>query len=120
MVALLDALRIAFGAAIILLALYAVAFSHEWYDPECCSGQDCFQVDEHSHHAVSGEAAPGGYLIRWRDLKWVYSEKDVRRSQDGKYHICLLPYYINHYDELSAAERGLIHPICVYVPSAGM
>lgn len=73
--------------ALLIVALVIWAWSalaHSWYDGECCSEQDCFQV-------------PKGYVV-WSSAGWVvgpdqelfkWGDDRLRKSLDIDFHQCL-------------------------------
>ncbi|WP_342361429.1 hypothetical protein [Terrarubrum flagellatum] len=86
-------------AMLIAIAALCVSGSraHEWYPAECCSGNDCAPI---SAQAVS--ETPDGYVVTiepgshpmWPQdgraaLVHVIAYKAARRSQDGRFHICI-------------------------------
>lgn len=89
------------GAALGALALGALpgaSVGHSWYPSECCSDRDCAEA--------RGEPVAGGYRITAKDGRsWIFDESAVRRSEDGHYHLCIMP----------GAEK----PLCAFVPLAG-
>lgn len=56
------------------------AVAHDWYPPDCCSGFDCFPVDESEIVPAPG----GGYIAR-SSGQFIPS---IRESQDGRWHLC--------------------------------
>ncbi|MCL4712154.1 MAG: hypothetical protein KJZ73_13005 [Pseudorhodoplanes sp.] len=86
-----------------VLALVAPVFAlaHEWYPPDCCSGQDCAPIDD---GRVTRTQA-GDYLI---DGRWMFPRDDdaqTRRSLSGRYHACF--------------PRPDERPRCLFVPPEG-
>lgn len=89
------------------------ALSHEWYDPACCSDQDCARV---SPSKVT--AGPDGWIVELQpgDHPLVstfvshtvpYGDRKERQSMDGEFHACVhLPGPVHE-------GQGLI---CLYVP----
>lgn len=86
-------------AAVLIFAAGGAANGHSWYDPDCCSNQDCFEI---GRQAVISPAE-GGYLVTvpGRDKPVFFSRSKIRASQDGSYHVCI-------------AQSGM--PFCLYVP----
>lgn len=84
----------------LMLAL-PVLLAHSWYEPACCSGQDCAPLTREST-VVPGNA--GGYQVTVKPGAGTvfFPQEKVRPSQDGLYHACI---------SLSAGT-----PICLYVP----
>jgi hypothetical protein len=68
-----------------LLAVLPSAQAHDWYPPECCSGQDCAPAD------TVVVRADGSYLVTSRGMSAVipadYSR--WRKSPDGRVHVCI-------------------------------
>ena len=95
---------------VIILVVSAIrSDAHEWYDPECCSGQDCAPVAR--EHVV---ATPDGWQVRLKpgehpntrfpvDRTLPYTSPQVRHSQDSDFHACVL--------------GGTL--LCLYVPDMG-
>lgn len=88
-------------AALFLLTAPPPAAAHDWYPGECCSGHDCFPIEEseldHLGAAgwrvkASGEHVPPGMR---------------RESRDGRWHLCT-------YD---GAKTG--KPRCLFEPPRG-
>lgn len=76
----------------IALLIHA-ARAHEWYDPECCSGEDCRPV--HADELIETEKG-------WKHLpSGIEFRKDqVRPSKDRHFHICV-------------SKHGT--PYCIYI-----
>jgi len=64
-------------AFLILSCMSASASAHSWYDPACCSDQDCHPTDQ-------VRETPEGYRIKNR----LYPYGFARRSLDDQFHIC--------------------------------
>lgn len=98
----LLALLVAFSAS--------PALAHEWYDPECCDGEDCAPVEAHVIGATSEgwlvEVKPGEHPFATRPIEKLipYGHRKERMSQDGKFHLCL-------------GRAGNVY--CIYVPQFG-
>lgn len=80
--------QIALAAVIVVAALAAMiyaAFAHSWYDPECCSGEDCRAV--HADEVIETETG-------WKHLpSGIEFRKDqVKPSKDRHFHICVSKY----------------------------
>ena len=77
------------GAVLLVLVIAFVmiaappARGHSFYDPYCCSGQDCEPIDDKRVKLVEG-----GYLL---DDAHFIAEKDARQAPDGNYHACFWP-----------------------------
>jgi hypothetical protein len=69
---------------ILFLALFAVAFAHSWYPPECCSDSDCYPLPE-----GSVIKAPGGYLLEGGEF---VPDALTKEGKDGRYHVCRHPF----------------------------
>lgn len=100
------------AAALFILGIYAApVLAHDWYDPACCSGEDCARI---TTSAVS--VAPEGWHITLGagdhpmlqgDFEQVFKWDDrrIRKSQDGDFHICI--------------GRATAYVYCLYVPEFG-
>jgi hypothetical protein len=97
--------RFLLAAAIACAA--GIAMAHSWYDPECCSGHDCFPVEPTEVQVLptgdflvkrSGEIfhAPGSGKNAQREAKW---------SKDGEHHLCS-----------PQGDRKSKFHFCLYVP----
>jgi hypothetical protein len=74
------------GVLIVILVLYnAVAKSHSWYEPACCSGNDCKPV--HDDDVV--EKPDGVHVRGWGVLS--RTDPRIRTSRDDASHICEMP-----------------------------
>lgn len=72
------------GMLLVLLFGVSIAPAHDWYPRECCSGQDCSEIDPARVREVLG-----GY---WIDQPTFFVLRQYARpSPDGKYHLCLNP-----------------------------
>ena len=85
-----------------LLTAAGRAGAHEWYDPYCCSDQDCAPLDDGA--VIEG---PAGYEIPSTGETIPYRDDRVRPSADGRFHRCALP-----------GTPG--HTRCLYVPPGGV
>lgn len=97
-------LRFLIAAAFIFAA--GAAAAHHWYDPQCCSGEDCYPLPD---DAV--ELLPSGHYLIKRTGE-VFSAPNIRDgnraalwSKDGQFHGCT-----------SAGDRNAPHNFCLYVP----
>lgn len=70
----------------ILAVLIGGAISHEWYPTECCSGHDCAPA---ARERI--EQTPQGYIV---DGRHFVSNGEVKRSMDGRYHVCFPTQHI--------------------------
>lgn len=91
-------------AAACLLALVGPAESHEWYDYQCCSEQDCRQttLGEVERHADGWYVVPLNVTVPFEDHR-------LRRSLDPLIHICVVPTWVN-----GIREGGQLR--CLYIP----
>lgn len=100
---------------LLLVLVYVImtspAFSHSWYDEDCCSGKDC-------DVATQVEYVPGGRLITSRHgTAFVpYGFSKTRPSQDNDIHICMVLGPVVYKSEV-APGRPLLIPRCVYEPA---
>ena len=65
---------------LMIIAVLAPAYAHEWYPIDCCSGHDC---DALADDRV--ERQPAGYMV---DGQYFFPNVEVRPSQSGRYHAC--------------------------------
>lgn len=58
------------------------ALSHSWYEPDCCSGDDCKPVSPEDLIEVEDgwKYLPTGY---------VFKGKQIRPSRDRHFHVCI-------------------------------
>lgn len=67
--------------------MYAnIAMSHSWYDPACCSNQDCYstEVKPFNKSMVEFQTKSGVLIV---DLE---QQRDkIKPSQDRNWHICI-------------------------------
>lgn len=83
------------------LFLSTAVMAHEWYPPECCSGNDCRLARQ--DEIVE---APGGWRVVPTGEFFTY--KAARPSPDGKFHRCLqVPVDIKS------------KTLCIFVPVGG-
>lgn len=92
--------------------LASMASAHGWYDPACCSDQDCAPVAN-----VTVTVTAEGYLLqlgpgdhplvgdRFIEKLFPFDDPRVRQSQDEYYHACV------------AAQTDWVY--CIYVPFMG-
>jgi hypothetical protein len=64
------------------------AKAHSWYDPQCCSGQDCEAIPESAITLVEG-----GYRVRYKaklglEVDVIVPFSEARMSRDGSHHGC--------------------------------
>ena len=80
--------------ALLLVWLFTAsgASSHEWYDKDCCSGDDCRPVKP-----GEVEAYDDGVCVGYRHVqtgkKWCRGSTNLRVSKDGGDHICWPPSF---------------------------
>lgn len=86
------------GLWVIALVCIFIVFSaisaraHSWYDPACCSDNDC-APDDRVKEVTGGFQVPTGEVVP-------YGDKRIRQSLDKRFHWC-------HFQT---------HTYCVYVP----
>lgn len=70
------------------IALMSRALAHSWYDPDCCSGNDCDEMDP--DYVTAG---PTGYSVDFRGKVYAvpYGDSRIKASQDRQYHACEFP-----------------------------
>lgn len=96
---------------LLLLALFfvlAILFAglpraHQWYEPNCCSGNDCEPVPP----GALVEEVRGGWRVAYVSPKLgpveIFFPRALKRdSRDGGFHACVRP--------------DTRTPICIYVP----
>lgn len=86
----------AFGAGLLLTLSFSVR-AHDWYPPHCCSGQDCYPIDQEDLEPVDG-----GYFVKATGE--FYPRKAVQESPDGKFHRC------------SIGGRREARTLCLFAP----
>lgn len=96
------------AALIGLAALCAPAQAHDapkgWaYDTQCCSSQDCREIN-----ASQIREGSEGYTVTFTGETLAYDDRRIRYAPDGLYHWCECPYC------KQAPTR------CLYVPRKGM
>lgn len=77
---------------LLIFSLTTPLRAHEWYDPSCCSGEDCKPIESCSEI----EELPEG-RVKWNG--YIFRKDQVKPSKDSKCHICIF--------------RG--NPMCAYV-----
>jgi len=89
-------------AAALALALVQVAMAHSWYDYDCCSDNDCKEIE-----ASAVKALPDFYEVTFagRVFQVPYNDPRIRKAKDLGYHACEYPK-----EELR----------CLYVPGGGV
>jgi hypothetical protein len=68
----------------VLMAIVTVAGAHSWYDWDCCSKDDCFEVAREDVVEIEGGWK---YLPTGNEFK---DPKKIRLSRDGKFHVCIM------------------------------
>lgn len=93
----MRAVLIALGIILALLAVIGMAFAHSWYDPECCSGSDCYPVpaEDVTETDTGWKHLPTGTEFT-RDM--------VKPSRDRRFHVCI---------GNKAFDHG--KPYCIYI-----
>lgn len=87
-----------FGIAVALIVLLVVlaraTFAHSWYDPWCCNERDCapipFRAVEAGPDGWIVTLEPGDHPIVQSRVVHVVPYADMRPSQDGDFHACIL------------------------------
>jgi len=99
---------------IVAFGLAAIATAHEWYDSDCCSGNDCAPIPT-SAVSIGPEGytvtiGPGDHPLAGGTITkfFRYDSPQVRVSQDGKYHTCVI-----------GSEGGEQWMLCLYAPNLG-
>jgi hypothetical protein len=72
-------------AVVIMLFIFRIqaAQSHSWYDPECCSENDCAPVTKYT------QGADGAFVTSKIGTVWVPKTFKHRPSKDGQMHVCM-------------------------------
>ena len=103
-------------AILFWIAIPKLVFAHNWYDPACCSTQDCAPIDP-SHVTIT----PEGYRINLRpgdhpmvesetSLVVPYDSPKIRiQMYDTEYHPCI------RFSDWSGSHSV----ICLYIPYSG-
>lgn len=63
--------------------------SHSWYDPDCCSGQDCEPVSTVSYVASDPSSVPVMVVTTSLGTKPVTPMTKIRESKDSRMHACI-------------------------------
>lgn len=82
LIALAAILMLVFGWA-------AGARAHEWYDPDCCGGNDCEPVSHVSFVAADARSTPTMVVTTSLGTKPLTEATKVRSSKDGRMHACI-------------------------------
>lgn len=70
-------------ATLLLALLPSIATAHDWYPWECCSDNDCRVVAPETVRQT-----PAGFALQQNGETLPYTDKRVRVSPDGQYHLC--------------------------------
>jgi hypothetical protein len=94
--------------ALAMLLARSVSFAHSWYDPACCSGQDCKLVAE-----TDLKKHPDG---RWEylPLHQYFNPDQERPSGDANYHVCI---GVTRPEEFGGIAAPIYIPRCIYIPA---
>jgi hypothetical protein len=65
------------------------AQGHSWYDPDCCSGQDCDVVTDISFVTPDPKSVPIMVVANRFGKQPVTSKTKIRESKDGRMHACI-------------------------------
>ena len=91
-----DIRRNPLGLCVVLaLCLLVVAVSatparsHSWYDPDCCSGQDCEPVSAVAYVASDPGSVPVMVVTTSLGTKPVTAMTKIRESKDSRMHGCI-------------------------------
>jgi hypothetical protein len=86
--------------------------AHSWYDQYCCNDGDCAPIKVQIH--PGGYMLPNGEIVPW-------NSPSIRRSQDGRFHLCRLQISPSYKPKSQCAAALLSQPParCLYVPDAG-
>lgn len=76
------------------------ALAHDWYPIDCCSGHDCFPIEESDLTPI-----PDGFVVNASHT--AITGSNVRRSEDGRYHLC------------TKTGKPDGPPVCVFRPDRG-
>lgn len=79
-----------FALLILGIAWAQRAKAHSWYDPDCCSGQDCAPVtDVKFVDRVSAGGLPVMVVTTMFGTKPLTPQTKMRESKDGQMHGCI-------------------------------
>ena len=95
--------------AVVLICAAGSALSHSWYPPECCSGQDCYEIEASEVRRLSS----GDYLLIKTGEVFAHpnSKDETRRKARYSPH--------GTYDRCSVqGDRNAPVSICLFVPKA--
>lgn len=97
---------IALAFAFLLISI-KTGRAHHWYDPECCSGRDCFPVE-----AQVIVLPNGSYFIPLTQETFAHPDSAdhprARWSKDNRFHRCT-----------ANGDRNALASLCLYVPPPG-
>lgn len=79
---------------VILMVLFSPANAHSWYPQDCCSGQDCAEVEEIIDHPDGSSTVK----TKHGTAKMPKGFKK-RPSQDNKDHACIINYPPDAFDQ---------------------
>lgn len=84
---------------VILLAWALPALSHDWYDPECCGGNDCRPVPSLEIEEIDGgyRHIPTGAIFLWKNGQ-------VKPSRNRNFHVCI-----------GNKPHDMGKPYCIYI-----
>ncbi len=66
---------------IAIVSLNLILPAHDWYDPQCCGGQDC--------HPVPCEELVEQGNGDWKWNVYTFDKNKVTSSHDSKCHVCV-------------------------------
>jgi hypothetical protein len=77
--------------AVVLMALVLSkeAQSHSWYDPDCCSNQDCEPVSDVAFVASDAGTLPVMVVTTSFGTKPLIPSTKIRQSKDSRMHACI-------------------------------
>jgi hypothetical protein len=82
-------LALAALALLLAAALSSPASAHSWYDPDCCSNQDCEPVSAVSFVASDPGTTPVMVVTTSLGTKPLTPATRVRESKDSRMHACI-------------------------------
>lgn len=89
-------------ALIFGMAPTSSADAHDWYPRDCCSGQDCYAIDE-----AEVELTEAGWEVMRTGEIIEHNGRRERMSEDGQFHRC------------SLGGDPDSRTLCLFVPSMG-
>jgi hypothetical protein len=101
----------------LMVVMVEKAYGHSWYDPACCSVNDCAPIP-----TMAVTAGPDGWHVRLKPgehpmvtrgpIEAVVPYDEALPSQDGGFHACVR--------DQSSPSSVMAEPIiCLYVPDVG-